>query len=67
MELMDNWIVKLNTPLESELSKNEEKGDYYMAYHHTKYEFTVAEALRQICCEEYNSYMFGKHPINYPL
>lgn len=27
-------------------------------YHHTQYEFTITEALQQICSEEYNSYKF---------
>ena len=58
MELMSNWMVKLQTPLDSELRMNEETGDYYLVYHHTQYEFTIAEALHQISSEEYNSYMF---------
>ena len=37
---------------------NEETGVYYLAYYHTQYEFMIAEALQQICSEEYNSYMF---------
>jgi len=58
MELMSNWKVKLETPLASEIRKNEETGDYYLAYHHTKYDFSVAEALQQICSEKYNLYRF---------
>lgn len=58
MELMSNWIVKLQTPLDSALKMNEETGDYYLVYHHTQYEFTIAEVLQQICNEEYNSYKY---------
>lgn len=58
MELMSNWIVKLQTPLDSELRMNEETGDYFLVYHHTRYVFTIAEALQQICSEEYNLYKF---------
>lgn len=57
MEQISNWKVKLETPLTSELRKSEEDELYYMVYHHTQYEFTVAEALEYICCDE-NSYMF---------
>ena len=54
MELMANWKVKLQTPLDSELRKNEETGDYYLVYHHTQYEFTIAEVEnmhRGILCQ----------------
>lgn len=53
MELMSNWIVKLETPLDSELRKDEKTGDYYSVYRHTQYEFTMAEALQRICSEEH--------------
>ena len=49
MEQISNWKVKLETPLTSELRKNEEDGLYRMVYHHTPYMFTVAEALEYIC------------------
>lgn len=58
MELMSNWKVRLKTPLDSEIKKNQETGESFLVYHHTQYEFTVAEALRQICRVEYDSYKF---------
>lgn len=58
MELISNWKVRLKTPLDSEIKKNQATGESYLVYHHTQYEFTVAEALRQICRVEYDSYKF---------
>ena len=58
MRQISEWKIKLRTPLDSELRKNEETGEDYLVYHHTQYEFTIEEALRYICSNEFYSYMF---------
>ena len=63
-EIISDWIVKLQTPLDSELKMNEETGDYYLVYHHTQHEFTIAEVLQQICIEEYNLFKFDDMMLN---
>ncbi len=49
MPQISTWRVKLQTPLDSELRKDEDTGDDYLVYRHTPYEFTVAEALQLMC------------------
>ena len=58
MEQMSNWKIKLQTPLDSELRMNEETGVCYMVYHHTQYEFTIAEALQKIGSMGHSFYKF---------
>lgn len=48
MELMQNWAVKLQTPLVHDLKEDPETGFLRDAYRHTQYEFTLAEALEYI-------------------
>ena len=48
MELMQNWEVKLQTPLIDELKEDPETGISRSVYHHTQYKFTLAEALEYI-------------------
>ncbi len=55
MEMISNGIIKLQTPLDSELRLNEETGGYYLVHHHTtQYEFTIAEVenmQRGVLCQ----------------
>ena len=54
MEMMQNWKVKLQTPLTSKLKEDGNTGVLREVYSHTQYEFTLAEALEYICNDKLN-------------
>lgn len=59
MELMQNWKVKLQTPLAAEIKVDGETGVMKRVYRHTQYVFTLAEALEYIGKEKWNFSYFG--------
>ncbi|MCH5310397.1 MAG: hypothetical protein J1E57_00290 [Prevotella sp.] len=54
MEMMQNWKVKLQTPLTSKLKEDGNTGVLREVYSHTQYEFTLAEALEYIRNDKLN-------------
>ena len=54
MEMMQNWKVKLQTPLTSKLKEDGNTGVLREVYSHTQYEFTLVEALEYICNDKLN-------------